>query len=238
MTQVEVAHRFHGPPSMGHGGYVAGLLAEELGTPVVQVTLRKPTPLDRPLTLQRAEGQGGAARLLDAEQLIAEAVPAELELAVPRPPTLAAAAAAEAGSPSHYGERGVHPTCFGCSRLREPGDGLRVFVGPCEVEGQRMVAARWTPGASFADDRGDVRAVYALAALDCAGAFAFIVDNARAGLLGRIVLAQHRKVRADQDLIVTGWQIGRDGKKLLAGTALFTADGELCASAKATWFPF
>ena len=81
MTQVEVAHRFHGPPSMGHGGYVAGLLAEELGTPVVQVTLRKPTPLDRPLTLQRAEGQGGAARLLDADQLIAEAVPAELELA-------------------------------------------------------------------------------------------------------------------------------------------------------------
>jgi hypothetical protein len=83
-----------------------------------------------------------------------------------------------------------------------------------------------------------VRALYALAALDCAGAFAFIVDGVRAGLLGRIVLAMHREVRAEQELIVTGWQIGRDGKKLLAGTALFTADGELCASAKATWFPF
>jgi hypothetical protein len=235
MQQVEVAHRFHGPPTMGHGGYVAGLLAERIAGPVAQVTLRKPTPLDRPLSI--AQGEGGV-RLLDGEQLIAEAVPATLELEVPRPPSLAAAAAAEAGSPSFYGDRGVHPTCFGCSRLREPGDGLRVFVGPCEVEGQRLVAARWSPGASFADEAGHVRALYALAALDCAGAFAFIVDNVRAGLLGRIVLAQHRAVRADQDLIVTGWQIGRDGKKLLAGTALFTADGELCAAAKATWFPF
>lgn len=237
--RVEVAHRFHGPPSMGHGGYVAGLLAEQLSGSAAQVTLRRPTPLDRALELVLADGQpGGSVRLLDGEQLVAEAVAASLELAVPRPPSLAQAAAAELGSPSFYRERGVHPTCFGCSRAREPGDGLRVFAGPCEVDGQRIVAARWTPGPSFADDAGDVRALYALAALDCAGAFAFIVDGERAGLLGRIVLAQHAKARADQHLIVTGWQIGRDGKKLLAGTALFTADGELCASAKATWFPF
>jgi hypothetical protein len=223
---------------MGHGGYVAGLLAEQLSAPVVQVTLRKPTPLDRPLVLELPSGEGKSARLLDGELLLAEAVPGTLELDVPDPPSLAAAAAAEAGSPSYYGERGVHPTCFGCSRLREPGDGLRVFAGPCEVKGRPMVAARFSEGSSFATDAGDVRALYALAALDCAGAFAFIVDGVRAGLLGRIVLAMHREVRAEQELIVTGWQIGRDGKKLLAGTALFTADGELCASAKATWFPF
>jgi hypothetical protein len=224
---------------MGHGGYVAGLLAEQLdGAAAVQVTLRRPTPLDRALELVGPDGQGGVAKLLEGEQLIAEAVASTLELAVPRPPSLAQAAAAEAGSPSFYGERGVHPVCFGCGQLRDPGDALRVFVGPCEVEGQRMVAARWTAGAAFADDEGDVRPLYALAALDCAGAFAFIVDKERAGLLGRIVLAQHQKARADQELIVTGWQIGRDGKKLLAGTALFTGDGQLCASAKATWFPF
>ena len=232
--RIEVAHRFHGPPTMGHGGYVAGLIAERLPG-AVQVTLRRPTPLDRPLELVPAEG--GGMQLLDGAQLLAEAVSTTLQLAIPRSPSLAQAAAAEAGSPSLLGERGVHPTCFGCSRLRAPGDGLRVFAGPCEVDGQRLVAARWTPGAAFADDAGRLRQVYALAALDCAGAFAFIVDSVRAGLLGRIVLQQHHAARADQELIVIGWQLGRDGKKLLAGTALLQADGTLCAAAKATWFP-
>ena len=220
---------------MGHGGYVAGLLSCELQG-AAQVTLRKPTPLDRALVL-RSDAAGGV-QLLDGDTIVADAAPATLELTIPRPPTLAQATAAEAASPSHRGERGVHPTCFGCGKLREAGDGLRVFAGPCEVDGQRMVAAHWRPGEAFADASGNVQKLHALAALDCAGAFAFIVDDVRAGLLGRIVLEQYRAVRADEALIVTGWQIGREGRKLFAGTALFDAQGKLCAAAKATWFGF
>jgi len=37
-----VAQRFAGPPSMGHGGFVAGLFAAGVGG-AVQVTLRRPT---------------------------------------------------------------------------------------------------------------------------------------------------------------------------------------------------
>ena len=38
--------------------------------------------------------------------------------------------------------------------------------------------------------------------------------------------------------VVTGWQIGVDGRKHLAGTALFAPDGVLLAAAHATWFSF
>jgi hypothetical protein len=77
-----------------------------------------------------------------------------------------------------------------------------------------------------------------VAALDCPGAFAFISDGRPAGLLGRIVFAQHHPVDAAATHVVTGWQIGIDGRKHLAGTALFAPDGTLLAAARATWFPF
>jgi hypothetical protein len=231
--QISVPSRFRGPPRMGHGGYVAGLLAEQLSGPV-QVTLRKPTPLDRPLELRSIEGS--ALALLDGEVVIAEAAKATWELSVPAPPTLAQAVAAEAGSPSHYGEQGVHPVCFGCGRLREPGDALRIFVGPCEVEGQPIVAARFVPDPSLCDASGALAPRYAIAALDCPGAFAFIARGTRAGLLGRIAFTQFAQLPGDRPAIVIGWQIGSEGRKLYAGTALFDEHGHLCAAAKATWF--
>ncbi len=218
---------------MGHGGYVAGLFAEQIGGPV-EITLRKPTPLDRPLAMRA--GAEGRLELVDGDTLIADAIAKPFTLEVPRPPTLDEAIAAEAGSPSHYGESGVHPVCFGCGKLREPGDALRVFVGPCEVAGQKLVAGRFAPQAHFSDERGQIARRYVLGALDCAGAFAFIVDRVRAGLLGRIAFEQYRDAPGDRDAIVIGWQIGSEGRKLFAGTALFDADGALCAAARATWF--
>jgi hypothetical protein len=231
--EITVANRFKGPPRMGHGGYVAGLLAEQLAGPV-QVTLRKPTPLDRALALRAKDG--GGLELLDGDGVIADAMPTAWELEVPAPPTLEQAIAAEAGSPSHYGESGVHPICFGCGRLREAGDALRIFVGPCEVAGQALVAGRFQPSADFRTAKGELAQRFVLAALDCPGAFAFIARGVRAGLLGRIAFAQFEPVPGDRDAVVIGWQIGSEGRKLYAGTALFDADGRLCAAARATWF--
>ena len=37
------------------------------------------------------------------------------------------------------------------------------------------------------------------------------------------------------ELVVAGWPLGVDGRKLYAGTALFTPDGELLALARQTW---
>lgn len=222
---------------MGHGGYVAGLLATRTKG-AVQVTLRRPTPLG--VTLQLVEGDDDRWELHtglgEAAEVIAESQPATLELDILPPPTLAQALAAEAGSPSFYNDRGVHPTCFGCGNHRAEGDGLRIFAGPTTARGHGQVAAVWHPGKVFDAGDGTVDTQWVLAALDCPGAFAFIASETRAGLLGRIVFEQLGEVPAGQDLIVTGWQVGIDGRKLFAGTALFDEAGTPLAAAKATWF--
>ena len=170
--------------------------------------------------------------------MIADSEPAVLDLDAPPPPSLDAAAAARPASPSFHDGHGVHPTCFGCGQLPESAGTLRIAAAPVEVEGHRLVAGTWRPGPTFAEGDGSVRPQWVLAALDCPGAFAFIVDDIGAGLLGRITFEQRGEVRADDEHVVTGWQIGREGRKLLAGTALFTAAGELLAMASAVWFPF
>jgi len=230
-----VDERFAGPPRMGHGGYVAGLFAVGVGG-AVQVTLRRPTPLDTPLVLARHDD--GRGELHHGDELIADAEPSTLALVVPTPPSAAEAVASEAGSPSHRNGRGVHPTCFGCGVGRAVGDALRIAAGPIDVDGVAQVAAAWRPGPAFAGDDGNVTPQFVVASLDCPGAFAFIVDGEPAGLLGRIVFEQHHPVPADATHVVTGWQVGIDGRKHLAGTALFAPDGTLLAAAHATWFSF
>lgn len=219
---------------MGHGGYVAGLLASRTDGPV-QVTLRRPIPLDADLELHELDD--GRLELRHGGDVLVESEPSTVSIDVPSAPSVEAALAAESGSPSHAEPNGVHPTCFGCGKLRDPGDALRIFAGPLDVEGHRQVAGVWRPGDAFAEPDGSVAARWVLAALDCPGAFAFIAEGTRAGLLGRITFEQHHEVRADADHLVTGWQIGQEGRKLFAGTALFDAGGTLLAAAHATWFP-
>ncbi|QYG94923.1 hypothetical protein HC251_22480 [Iamia sp. SCSIO 61187] len=231
---VTVESRYAGPPQMGHGGYVAGLLTGRWPG-AVEVTLRRATPLDTPLRLD--EQDPSRSSLWHGDDLVAEAVPTDLVLDVPRPPTRDEAAAAEAGSPARQGP-GVHPTCFGCGLARTDGHGLRIAAGPVPGSDGDQVAAVWRPDPGAAGPDGWVDGRIVVAALDCPGAFAFIAAGEPAGLLGRITVRRDAPVPADQDLIVTGWRIGSDGRKLLAGTALFSTSGELLAAAKAVWFPF
>lgn len=233
-TEIEVSSHHHGPPSMGHGGYVAGLFATDADGPI-QVTLRRPTPLDTPLEL--VDLGEGRYELRQGDEVIAAAQPTTFELEVPAAPSIDAARAAEAGSPSHRDGRGVHGPCFGCGN-RPEGEGLRVFAGPLTVDDRPLVAGTWRPTADTVGADGTVDPKWVLAALDCPGAFAFIVDDMRAGLLGRIQFAQHAPVPGDADLVVFGWQVGIDGKKMFAGTAVADADGTVLATALATWFGF
>jgi len=227
---------------MGHGGYVAGLLVDHVGGATgrpVEITLRRPVPLDSDLEL--VDTGAGSAELRRGDELIAEAKPADdgsivRELDVPPAPTVDDARSAEGGSPSLYDNgRGVHPICFGCGNCRDDGEGLQVFAGPVEVDGRRQVAGVWRPGSAERTTDG-----WILAALDCPGAFAFIAEGTRAGLLGRIVFERFDATAIDPSAehVVTGWQIGVDGRKMFAGTALFGGDGRLLAAAKATWFGF
>ena len=44
-----------------------------------------------------------------------------------------------------------------------------------------------------------------------------------------------RPSRPGEPHVVTGWRLGREGRKMLAGSALFTAGGDLAALGVATW---
>jgi hypothetical protein len=87
------------------------------------------------------------------------------------------------------------------------------------------VAAPWIPERSLAENSGDVRLEHCWAALDCPGYFA--IGDGEVAVLGRIAGHVGRLARVGERCVVTGWPIGKQGRKLFAGTALF-AEGRLC----------
>lgn len=228
-TRIVIDPRFCGPPTSGNGGYVCGLLASFIDNGTTEVTLRRPPPLQRPLTVERC-GEGDAS-LRDGELTVAEARGASLDLDLPAPPTCAEA---EEAATRYFGfVRHTFPTCFVCGPERAPADGMRIFAGP--VAGRDIVAAPWIPDASLADERGFVRPEFLWAALDCPGAFAVIGPTPTAIVLGRLTGHVDPRVRAGEPCIVIGWAVDRSGRKFYSGTALFSGSGELRGSAKATW---
>lgn len=110
---VRIARRFCGPPDSGNGGYVAGLVAQELGSTDVSVMLRLPPPLECDLELG---SDGAAAWLKDGDTMIASAERCELSIDVPSPPPFAGAEDAEA----RYAGLRRHnfPGCFVCGPER------------------------------------------------------------------------------------------------------------------------
>jgi hypothetical protein len=217
--QVVIARRFRGPQSSGNGGYAAGLLASFLDGPA-EVTLRLPPPLERELAVER---RGEATLLLDGEAVVAEAVPAEVELEAPAAPTLEEAAVASA----RYAPIGPEAFrgCFSCGAIREEGDGLRILPG--RVPGRELVAAPWVAR----EPSGPV----VWAAIDCSGAYAVVEEGRGDAVLGRMAARIERLPREGERCVVVGWPRGEDGRKLYAGTALYGEDGELLAVARQTW---
>jgi hypothetical protein len=227
--QVTIERRFNGPPESGHGGYVCGVVAG-LVDGTAEVTLRRPSPLDRPFDVQHL--QGGRVVLRDGETVIAEGAPASVEMDVPEPVSIPDA---EAASKSYIGFR-LHPfpACFACGPQRAEGDGMRIFPG---LVGERnIVAAPWTPDASLIGADGTVRPEFVWAVLDCPSAWALMEKPPdRLIVLGRLGAKLLTPVRGGERCVVIGWPLGEEGRKLYAGSAIFSADGELRAFARATW---
>jgi len=223
---VTIESRYNGPPDSGNGGYACGIVASGIsGCATARLFL--PPPLDVPLTLDTDT----ECELRAGDSVVAKAWPSALELEVPEPVTLEEADAA-AGRYRGFEEH-IFSTCFVCGPNRDPGDGLRIFAG--DVGARELVASPWTPHAALADEAGVVCPEFVWAALDCPGAFSFPQVENRACVLGELTLRRDRDVRAGAPHVVTAWYIGSEGRKHFAGTALFTAAGERCAAAKATW---
>ena len=227
---VTIPSRFCGPPRSANGGYTAGVLARELGARSAQVTLRRPPPLDRPIVVEHLDG---IVRLLDGDELVAEAEAAEVVVPVVEPVGRAEAAAASARSVARDPELHPFPGCFACGpRRTEPGLGL--FAGPL---GDGRFATPWTPAPDLPAHDGVVDPVVVWAALDCPTAAPHLpAPDGMAFVLGRITGRLVAPVRVGADLVVVSWATGHDGRRHTSAAALLDAAGAVLACSDAVWF--
>jgi hypothetical protein len=214
---ITIDHRFRGPLTSANGGYAAGRLAAFVDGPA-EVTLRLPPPLERPLAVGEEDGR---LLLLDGEDVVAEAVPTTLELDVPAPVSLGEAEAATKGHVRYGGEE--FSECFSCG-IR-PEDGLCIHVGP--VAGRDVQAAPWRAH--------EVSPEVVWAAIDCPGAYAVGGPGRGEVVLGRMAAEILRLPSEGEQCVVVAWPRGEAGRKLQAGTALFSTGGELLARGRQTW---
>ena len=223
---VTIPRRFNGPRDSGNGGYTSGILAGHLDGPVA-VSLRSPVPLERSLDL--VWDPDGSLRLLDGEQLIAEAHPApDLDVVVPSP--VSPEEARRAAERYRGRSDGIFSHCFVCGRARE--GSFEVFAG--RVGGRDVVATPWTPPAWTADEGGEVRPEFVWATLDCPTYFACHLEGELTlSMLVRQSARVHRPLRAGEEYVVVAWPIAVDGRKRLAGSAVLSRDGETLASGEA-----
>ena len=224
---IVIPSQFNGPPGSGHGGYVAGAIAELICGPA-EVTLRSPPPLDQPMAVER---NGDTLLVSHGSTLVGEARPATLDLAVPDLPDAKRIAGAEERF-NHFKKDDFH-LCFACGSGRKEGVGLRLLTGP--VEGTDLVAAQWVPHSGFASADGRIPTRILWSALDCPGVWSLIRDTGVIMLLGRLTAEVDDDLMAGTRCTVIGWPIGREGRKAHAGTAIFDDAGRLRGRAKAVW---
>ena len=251
INSLIVEEKFRGPPVSGNGGYVGGLFStviDAAGSGNIEVTLRSPIPLDQPL--QVIYHTDTSANIVQGETLIAEVREDDFEMQLPSPPdwSLVEAAAPDSFSFGEnlndllVGRQGFHPICFCCGVEHE--DGLGVYAAPVasSVVGEpsnanpnAMVAAIWPTKRAWADESGCIPIEYLWTAMDCPSQFAFLADDIRTGLLGRISARVHERPVAGETLMVVAWTIEVQGKKHFAGSAIFDRAGKCYSEAKTVW---
>lgn len=220
-ASLTIARRFRGPLDSANGGYAAGLLARAVGEGGVEVTLRLPPPLDRPLQVVR---DGDRVLLTDGEALIAEARPGDPGITAPAPPSFAAAEEASRevggwGAPEF-------DQCFVCG-TRSDGSGLDIHAGRVLGRDDELVATTWTAREASPE--------IVWAAIDCPGAYALRGEGRGEPLLARMTARVDRLPHDGERCIVVGWPLDVDGRKRNAGTALYGADGRPLAVSRQLW---
>jgi hypothetical protein len=230
--------RFNGPVRSANGGFTAGSLAERVPGAeggAVEVTLRRPPPLETPLGVAHADG---STVLLDGEAVVAEALPSAeaLDAVTEVSPDLAADAM------QRY--PGLHdhpfPTCFSCGPRRAEGDGLRIFPGPVDTAVRSLVASTWLPHESHAEIGDVVDGVHRCgvattwAALDCVGGWSEDLAG-RPCVLGRMTARLDALPVVGEPHVVVGRRLGGEGRRSFTASTMYDSDGRIVATARHTW---
>jgi hypothetical protein len=233
-TELRIERRYRGPTASGNGGWSAGVLASqrradgEYDGPI-QVTLRRPLPLDTPLSVT---ADGDATHLTGPTgELVAEAVDAD-PAALGDPVAPVDAIAARAAEHDYAGLRQhPFPECFTCGPDRADGDGLRVFPGRI---GPGRVAATWTPHEAMAGADGRLDPTYVWAALDCPGGWAGEIEF-RPMVLGRMTARVDTRPRAGEVHVAVGRLVDVDGRKTRTASTVYDSDGRIVGQAAHIW---
>lgn len=226
--------RFCGPPGSANGGYTAGLvaaafLADHPGARAVEVTLRRPPPLETALRLSGTDDTTSLHE--EGGDLVAQARAGMLST---DPVEMVSVADAREAEHAYAGLREhPFPTCFTCGPDRAPGDGLRLHPGP--VSGGRT-ACTWTPDAALADEEDAATVALALvwASLDCPGGWTTDIAG-RPMVLGRITAEVDAPAQVGERHVVMGRLLGREGRKTFTATTLYDSDGRVVARAEQVW---
>lgn len=215
-----IGARFNGPDGSGNGGYSAGVFAAAVAgdDDPVEVTLRRPPPLDVPLTVT-PHPDGADIGERDGD-LVAQVrrVPA-FEAIVP-PVSWAEATHASRDYPGFTDH--PFPACYVCGPQRA--DGLRIFPG--RLPDGRTAAPFLVPA--------EVDDPTCWAALDCPGGWA-VLGPGRPYVLGRIAAVVTARPQPGAECVVTGRLVDVAGRKALVHSTLYDPAGHALAYARATW---
>ena len=212
---ILIDSRFRGPDDSGNGGYSCGVIAREHGGAELEVTLRLPPPLDEWLRLD-ADG-----RVWDDHALVAEVRDGSRW-----------ARCAGAGRPGRMPSPPRRPTSTRRSRTASSA-GMRATTGCTSTPARSRVATWWRRRGRWRTDT--VGSEFVWAALDCPGAYATGVPGRGVVVLGRLTARVEQVPQAGERCVAVGWPLGGDERKHGAGTALFSASGELLGIARAVW---
>ncbi|MGI8993539.1 MAG: hypothetical protein ACR2FP_04465 [Nocardioidaceae bacterium] len=228
MSTLTIASRFMGPAGSGNGGYVCGRLAQHAGAggDVTRVSLRRPPPLDRALSVRQ---HAGGASLNDAADLVAEGGPGDFADGPVPPVSWEQARDAE---PSYQGL--VHhpfPTCFVCGTAREPGDALCLRPGR---HAPGRTACAWVPDPRLGNPDGLVAPEVVWSALDCPGGWTSDLEL-RPLVLATMTACLLEPVAAGDKHVVVGQLLAEQGRKTFTTSALYDTTGRLLARAEQVW---
>jgi hypothetical protein len=229
---VTIPGRFNGPPGSANGGYTCGMVAQLVGAEEVEVSLRRPPPLDHALAVMR---EGERVELRDGDVLVAEGGPTELLFDVPDAVPRGEVAAAEEAGREIWTAEHPFPSCVVCGPARDPGDGMRIFPAALP-DRDELYGACWTPGELESDGHGCVRPELVWAALDCPTSAP--VANFGEGppmVLASLAARLGCRVRVGEPNTILSWGLEVDGRKRRAAAALYDSDGVLTCASRALW---
>ena len=233
MTEtLTIPARFNGPPGSANGGYTCGRVAQLVGAEEVEVSLRKPPPLERPLDVVR---DGERVKLRDGDTLVAEGGPTELNLDVPDAVPRGEVTVAEEAGREVWTADHPFPSCVVCAPTREAGDGMRIFPAALP-DRDGLFGACWTPRESDGDGGGWVRPELVWAALDCPTSAP--VANFGEGppvVLASLAARLGCPVRVGEPHTILSWRIDVDGRKRRAAAALYDSHGVFICASHALW---